>query len=151
MSVSVTPGATLLTVIPGSPRVLASGRPRTLSAPLVIEYTICGVANHVTPEEMLMMRPPSRSNGSARWMMKNGARTLIANSRSNCSRVALSMVGSKAAMAVLLTRMSSGRPLSPSSRAANGVSTSLSTPSYARTANAAPPAVRGHRCGLPGK
>jgi hypothetical protein len=27
-------------------------------------------------EERLMMRPPSRSSGSARWMMKNGARTL---------------------------------------------------------------------------
>ena len=66
MSVSVTPGETLLTVIPRSPTVLASERPSTLSAPLVIEYTICGVANQVTPEEMLMMRPPSRSNGKAR-------------------------------------------------------------------------------------
>ena len=59
-----------------------------------MEYTICGVANQVTPDEMLMMRPPSRSSGNARWVMKNGARTLIANSRSNCSGVVSSMVAS---------------------------------------------------------
>jgi hypothetical protein len=73
--------------------------------------------------------------------MKNGARTFTANSRSNCSRVAFSTVASKVAMAALLTRMSSGRPASPLSSAANSVSTSPSTPSSARTGKACPPAA----------
>ena len=94
---------------------------------------------------MLMMCPPSRISGSARWVMKNGARTLIANSRSNCSRVAASMVASKVEMAALLTRMSSGRPARPFSSPSNSSSTSPSTPSWARTGNASHPRLRSRR------
>jgi hypothetical protein len=32
------------------------------------------MAMRASAEEMLMMRPPSRNRGRARWMMKNGAR-----------------------------------------------------------------------------
>jgi hypothetical protein len=126
----------VLTVMPRAPRLLASDRVSTFSAPLVIEYTVCGVTNQVVPEEMLMIRPPSRSRGSARWMMKNGARTLIANSRSNSSGVARSMVPAAEAMAALFTKMSSGLPSSPAVSAVKRVSMSPADPSSACTGKA---------------
>src|ERR1700732_4948583 len=67
MSVSVMPGEMLLTVIPRSPTVLASERPRTLSAPFVIEYAVCVVANQVAPEELFeTFRAWQNSDGSVR-------------------------------------------------------------------------------------
>src|SRR5215831_1406361 len=75
----------------------------------------------VTAEEMFTMRPPSRITGNARWMMNSGARTLTAKTRSNSSGVSCSR-GVISRMPALLTKMSSGTPLSPTSRPANNLS-----------------------------
>jgi hypothetical protein len=94
---------------------------------------ISGTAIRVTPEETLMILPPSRSRGRARWVMKNGARALTAKIRSNSSRVVFSK-SLDVAMAALFTRMS--RPSNSSSSRANSVSTASGALSSARTANA---------------
>ncbi len=138
------PGATLLTVMPRGPRCRAKCRPIISTAALVIAYaTSCGFATRVSPDEMLMMRPPSGMSVSARCTMKNGALALTATSRSKSSGV--TSVGATPPMIpALFTRMSSSTlaacSFSSVCRASNNVSTSPGTPSSARTGNAWPPA-----------
>jgi hypothetical protein len=110
------------------------------TAPFVIAKDVwAGLAIRVATDEIVTMRPPSRSNGSARWMMKYGARTFTAKRWSNSGRV-VAPIGPAGAAAALLTRMSSPRPARPASTPVKSVSTSSSTPSSALTANAVPPA-----------
>ena len=96
-----------------------------------------GLAIRVATDEIVTMRPPSRSNGGARWTMKYGARTFTAKRCSNRFLV-MAPSGPAGVAAALLTRMSSGRPARPASTPAKSVSTSSSTPSSAPTANAVP-------------
>jgi hypothetical protein len=49
------------------------------TAPFVMANDVwVGLAIRVATDEIVMMRPPSRSSGNARWMMKYGARTFTA-------------------------------------------------------------------------
>lgn len=91
-----------------------------------------------------MIRPPSRSRSRDRWTMKNGARVFTAKTRSYSSSVTAAM-GRGRVMPALLTRMSSPGPEpvpdSASSKAAQSVAASPSTPSSAWTGKARPPSV----------
>lgn len=140
VAVRVAPGATAFTVIPRGPSSLARVRLIVSTAPFVMAKDVwAGLAIRVATEESVTMRPPSRSIGRARWMMKYGARTFTAKRRSNSSRL-VAPIGPAGAAAALFTRMSRGRPASPAPTPAKSVSTSPSTPSSALTANAEPPA-----------
>ncbi len=81
------------------------------TAPLLMAYAMMSVsAIRVAPEEMLMIRPPSRSRSSPRCVRKNGARMVTATASSNASAVVRS-ISPRGVMPALLTRMS--RPAPP--------------------------------------
>ncbi|CAM5598270.1 Beta-hexosaminidase [Streptomyces fumanus] len=89
------------------------------------------------PEEMLMIRPPSRSRRMPCWTRKKGAFTFTAKTWSYSSSV-ISLIGRALPIPALFTRMSS--PSACRLNSAHSASASPGRPSSAPMANAEPPA-----------
>ncbi|OIK02110.1 hypothetical protein BIV23_24950 [Streptomyces monashensis] len=75
-------------------------------------------AIRVETDETVMIRAPSRSRGSSRWVRKNGALTMTATIRSNSSGVSTSIGRPMRSSPALCTRMSIAA--SPRARAVPG-------------------------------
>ena len=115
--VAVLPGPTALTVI----RRAANSRAATLVSwsmnAFAPEYSeLPGTAELVTPEAMLITRPPSESVPAASFISRNGARTSTATTRSK-DAASIWATGRQKVTPALFTRMSS-RPSSPSAASA---------------------------------